>query len=364
MRHLSEVQLDLGALRRNYQALKALAGEAQVFAVVKANAYGHGLAEVVEALEGLADGFQVDDIEELREVRKRTEARILVLGYVQASDLAEAAALGGELALYDLGRVPGFAQHRIPAHLKIDNLLGRQGVLPDRLEEFADEVARAGVDVRSAYGHFANIEDTTDLTHAHAQLEVFEEAFAGLARRWPNLQRHVSATSGLMTVEQGNALVRAGIGLYGLYPSQALERSHSELGLRPVMRWVSRLAQVKRIPRGHPVGYGLTYFASREMTIGIVPQGYADGYDRGLTNSGCVLIHGRRCPVVGRVAMNMFAVDLSQVPNAEPEDEVVLLGEQGDDRITAEEIAARLGTIHYEIVARVSPLLPRTPVDG
>ena len=359
MRHLSEVQLDLEALRGNCRALKALAGEAKVFAVVKANAYGHGLAEIVQALDGHADGFQVDDIEELREVRRWSSARILVLGYVQARDLAEAAALGGDLALYDLERARGFAQHGVVAHLKVDNLLGRQGVLPERLDEFAEQVLQAGVDVRSAYGHFANIEDTTDLTHAQAQLEVFEEAFALLRHRWPNLQRHVSATSGLMTVERENAFVRTGIGLYGLYPSQALERSHSDLNLQPVMRWVSHLAQVKRIPRGHPVGYGLTYFASREMTIGIVPQGYADGYDRGLTNSGCVLVRGRRCPVVGRVAMNMFAVDLSQVPEASSEDEVVLLGAQGEERITAEEIAARLGTIHYEVVSRVSPLLPR-----
>lgn len=382
MRHLSEVQLDLEALRGNCRALKALAGEAKVFAVVKANAYGHGLAEVVQALDGQADGFQVDDIEELREVRRWSSARVLVLGYVQASDLAEAAALGGELALYDLERLSGFAQHGVVAHLKVDNLLGRQGVLPERLDEFAEQVLQAGVDVRSAYGHFANIEDTTDLTHAQAQLEVFEEAFALLKQRWPSLQRHVSATSGLMAVERENAFVRTGIGrpyegasarcrhafvrtgigLYGLYPSQALERSYSDLNLQPVMRWVSHLAQVKRIPRGHPVGYGLTYFASREMTIGIVPQGYADGYDRGLTNSGCVLVRGRRCPVVGRVAMNMFAVDLSQVPEASSEDEVVLLGAQGEERITAEEIAARLGTIHYEVVARVSPLLPRTAV--
>ena len=128
------------------------------------------------------------------------------------------------------------------------------------------------------------------------------------------------------------------------------------------MRWVTHLAQVKTLPTGHAVGYGLTYRTTRPTLVGIVPQGYSDGYDRGLSNVGEVLVHGQRCPVVGRVAMNMFAVDLSAAPDARSEDEVVLLGAQGEERITAEEIAAKLGTIAYEVVARVSPLLPRVVV--
>jgi alanine racemase len=128
------------------------------------------------------------------------------------------------------------------------------------------------------------------------------------------------------------------------------------------MRWVARLAQVKTLPKGHPVGYGLTYAAKGELPMGIVPQGYSDGYDRGLSNNGDVLVHGRRCPVIGRVAMNMFAVDLSSAPLAKQGDEVVLLGRQGAEEIAAEEIAKKLGTINYEAVSRVSPLLRRTVV--
>jgi alanine racemase len=128
------------------------------------------------------------------------------------------------------------------------------------------------------------------------------------------------------------------------------------------MRWTSHLAQVKTLPAGHPVGYGLTYRTPRPLKIGIVPQGYSDGYDRGLSNVGEVLVDGQRCPVVGRIAMNMFAIDLTPAPEARMEDEVVLMGAQGEDRITAEEIAAKLGTINYEVVARVSPLLPRIVV--
>jgi alanine racemase len=154
-------------------------------------------------------------------------------------------------------------------------------------------------------------------------------------------------------------LVRLGIGLYGLYPSAALAKTKGNLVLRPVLAWKTLLAQVKTLPARHPVGYGLTYITSRPMRVGIVPQGYSDGYDRGLSNVGEVLVGSRRCPVLGRIAMNMFAVDLSEVPEAKREDEVVLLGTQGPETISPEELAAKLGTINYEVIARISPQIHR-----
>jgi alanine racemase len=359
---LSEIQVDGEALRHNARSLRSLvAPGVQVIAVVKANAYGHGLAPVVEALESDVDGFQVDDIEELRELRRRTEKRALVLGYVAKADVAEATRLGGEMTLYDLDRLPALAEAGAKVHLKIDALLGRQGVLPRDLGSFLDALeACPSIQVLTAYAHFANIEYTTDLVHAIEQVEAFDCAFVEIRQRFPHLGRHISATSGVMTLESGNDLVRLGIGMYGMYPSSALERRHAALELRPAMRWVSHLAQVKMLPARHPVGYGLTFITPREMPIGIVPQGYGDGYDRGLSNVGEVLVGGRRCRVLGRVAMNMIAVDLTDVPDAKAEDEVVLLGSQGDERITAEEIASRIGTINYEVTTRISPLLPRS----
>jgi alanine racemase len=361
MNHLSEVQIDGAAIRHNSTALRSLAKPGtEMVAVVKANAYGHGLTEVVTALGDLPDAFQVDDIEELRELRAHTHRPALVLGYVAQADLAEAVALGSELGVWDIERVAALndiAQAQVTrarVHLKVDSLLGRLGMLPDALLPFVAQLAEYPfIEVVGIYGHYANIEDTTDLAHATAQYEAFRTVASG---KW-----HHSATSGLMTMEQlaePGALVRVGIGLYGIYPSASLARSFGHLALRPALRWVSHLAQVKVLPKGHPVGYGLTYITPREMRIGIVPQGYSDGYDRGLSSAGEVLVRGQRCPVLGRVAMNMFAIDLSAVPSY-AEDEVVLLGPQGDDRITAEEIAARIGTIAYEVVARVSPRLPR-----
>lgn len=358
--NLSEIQVDSAALVHNVRQLRALSGEGKPFvAVVKGNAYGHGLAEVVRVLETEVDAFQVDDLDELRELRRHTTKRALVLGYVPLSQLPEAIELGGELTLYDEERIDALALLGANVHLKVDALLGRQGVLPRDLEAFAAKAHRSGLHVVAAYAHFANIEDTTDLVHAHAQIETFEECFELLRGYWPALGRHLSATSGVMTVDSGSDLVRVGVGLYGMYPSAALGRRHEALDLRPAMRWVSHLAQVKTLPPRHPVGYGLTYVTSRDTRLGIVPQGYSDGYDRGLSSIGEVLVRGVRAPVLGRIAMNMFAVDLSAIPDACPEDEVVLLGSQGEDRITPEEIASRIGTINYEVTTRVSALLPR-----
>ena len=369
--NLSEVQVDRAQLVRNARALMTLVGsETTTIAVVKGNAYGHGLAEVVKALDPVVGGFQVDDIEELRAVRAVSAKRTLVLGYVSREDIREAVSLGGELAIYDTERLPFIqaagtrAGVRAKVHLKIDALLGRQGVVPDDLNAMIAALkACPEIELLSAYAHFANIEDTTDLGHAYEQLEVFDACWSLLrAQGWPDLGRHVSATSGLMTVESGNDMVRLGLGIYGMYPSASLARRHVDLDLKPALRWVSHLAQVKTLPARHPVGYGLTFITPREMRIGIVPQGYADGYDRGLSNSGEVLVRGHRCSVLGRIAMNMFAIDLSHVEDASPEDEVVLLGPQAQEQITPEEIASRLGTINYEVTTRISPLLPRRAV--
>ena len=372
--NLSEIQIDQDALRQNLSALRSLLGSGQqVAAVVKGNAYGHGLTEVVQSVDSQVDYFQVDDIDELEALRRLTQRPALVLGYVPKGQVQHAIRLGCELAVYDEERLDDIAEAgkslgtKVKVHLKVDALLGRQGVQPCDAAAIAARLAEyPSIQLAAAYSHFANIEDTTDLSHAHSQIETFEDCLADLNRRvGRNLDWHESATSGLMVFggrREGNAIARLGIGLYGLYPSASLERSHQHLNLKPVMKWVSHLAQVKSIPARHPVGYGLTYIAHSDLRIGIVPQGYSDGYDRGLSNSGQVLVRGQRCPVIGRIAMNMFAIDLSRCPEAQPEDEVVLLGEQGSEEVTAEEIAQRVGSINYEIVTRVSPLLPRVVI--
>lgn len=369
MSAVGRIEVSVAALRHNVAALRSLVRPGcQVAAVVKANAYGHGLEQVVPVLEPLVEAFQVDDLDELRALRKLTDKRALVFGYVPLHEVREAVELGGELSVFDAERLPELARCRSARiHLKIDALLGRLGLTAERLPGFLEELRKyPNLEVVSVYAHYANIEDTTDPSHAIAQESVFEESYRRVREVFPFVGRHFSATSGLMAREAANSAndwVRLGVGLYGLYPSAPLAASFAALELRPALRWVSVLAQVKELPAGHPVGYGLTYRTPRSMKIGIVPQGYADGFDRGFSNSGSVLVQGRRCAVIGRVAMNMFAVDLSNVPDAQAEDEVVLLGRQGDETISAEEVADRIETINYEVVARLNPLLDRCLID-
>ena len=178
---------------------------------------------------------------------------------------------------------------------------------------------------------------------------------------------HISATSGVLAYDQDKGLsdiVRPGIGLYGMWPSEDLRKKleSGKLDFKPVMRWVSHVAQVKTLPPNYSIGYGLTYVTEVAMKVAVIPQGYSDGYDRGLSNKGEVLIGGTRCPVLGRVAMNIFVVDVSHLSGVKAEDEAVLLGGQGDEFITAEELAGKLETINYEITTRISPLLPRVVI--
>jgi alanine racemase len=213
-----------------------------------------------------------------------------------------------------------------------------------------------------------NIEDTSDFSHAKKQIDAFQGAVADFrANEYPDVKTHLSASSGIMVYETDGGesdLVRPGIGLYGMWPSDDLKArfSRDAFELKPILRWVTHVAQVKTLPAGHSIGYGLTYVTKAPTKVAVVPQGYSDGYDRGLSNVGEVLIGGARCRVLGRIAMNMFVVDVSHLESVCREDEVVLLGEQGGERITAEEIAEKLGTINYEVTTRISPLLPRVIV--
>lgn len=367
---IATISVSREALRSNMVALRGAAPPGvSVAAVVKGNAYGCGLDEAVNSIEDQADCFQVDDVEELERLRRLTRKRALVFGYVERDRLADAIQLGCEPAIFDSGHADevGSAARKsgteVTVHLKVDALLGRLGTLPAELHALVEALVRwPELKPASAYAHFGNIEDTTDLSHAQEQAHAFDVAWKQLRQTFPALGRHMSATSGLMAdmcTPAPDDLVRLGIGLYGLYPSAALAKTKGNLVLRPVLAWKTLLAQVKTLPARHPVGYGLTYITSRPMRVGIVPQGYSDGYDRGLSNVGEVLVGSRRCPVLGRIAMNMFAVDLSEVPEAKREDEVVLLGTQGPETISPEELAAKLGTINYEVIARISPQIHR-----
>jgi alanine racemase len=221
--------------------------------------------------------------------------------------------------------------------------------------------------VEGAYTHFANIEDTLDPSFAAAQRERFRQGIDIL--RGAGLQplvAHAAATAGALLYDQSEfSMTRIGIGLYGIWPSRETQLAARERGLRialtPVLTWKTRVAQIKTVEAGEYVGYGLTFQAPRSMRVAVLPVGYYDGFDRKLSNSGRVLVNGVFAPVIGRVAMNMIMLDVTEA-NVRPDDEVVLIGRQGNAEIRAEELAEKCGTIAYEVLSRINPLIPRVAV--
>ncbi len=217
--------------------------------------------------------------------------------------------------------------------------------------------------------HFANIEDTTDDYYPKFQLENFRQAIDWFKQRDINVPlRHMSCSAAsILFPETHFELARVGIGLYGLWPSKETMvscrlRGQEALRLKPVLSWRARVAQVKNVARGAYVGYGCTYRTTRPTRLAVIPVGYYDGYDRSLSNAAYVLIRGKRAPVRGRVCMNFFMVYITDIPGVKLEDQVTLIGKDGRDKITADQLATLAGTINYEIVSRINPSIPRVVV--
>jgi alanine racemase len=243
-------------------------------------------------------------------------------------------------------------------------------VLPEKVRGFVDQLQDvAGARLAGVSTHFANIEDTLNHEYAQSQLDKFQQALGVLGElKVKPRYIHTAATAAAILFDKTHFnLIRAGIGIYGLWPSRetylsALLGHRPVPDLQPVLSWKTRLVQIKELPEGSYIGYGCTYRATRSIRVGILPVGYADGYDRKLGNTAYVLIRGKRAPVIGRICMNLTMVDVSDVPRAGLEDEAVLLGRDGEEQITAETMAEWAGTINYEVLTRISPLLPRRVV--
>ncbi len=373
---LLRVEISRSALRHNVGIFRRLAGpRRRLLAVVKANAYGHGMLEVSKiVLEAGADWLGVHSLEEGLGLRRAGfEAPILVLGYVPLDGLEAAVAADLRIVVYNnetldrLGAAAAAAGRAARVHVKLETGTHRQGVRGEDAVRFVRRASRVpGVVVEGLASHFANIEDTTAREYPRLQLRLFREAADRLRAAGFRIPiRHMASTAAtLLFPETRFDLVRAGIGLYGLWPSKETFLScqihkGAPPRLRPVLAWKARVAQVKDVPSGAFVGYGCSYRTTRRSRLAIIPAGYAEGYDRRLSNSGHVLIRGRRAPVRGRVAMDFFTADVTDIPGVRVEDEATLIGRDGRERITADQLAALAGTIAYEIVARINPLVPR-----
>lgn len=370
-------EVDRTALADNIRTFRRLVGPAVRLAVaVKAEGYGHGLVLAARAfLEGGADWLCVHALREARALRGAgLTCPIYILGPVPLADLAEVEALDARLVVYNRETVErlGALGARVRLHLKVETGNHRQGVeLPEALA-LADLIAATpGLELEGLASHFANIEDTTDHRYARRQLAAFEEAVAALRTAGhPVPIRHLSnSAAALLWPERCFEMVRLGIAAYGMWPSKETQVAATLVGrgdvrLRPALCWKTRVGQVKEVPAGALIGYGCTYRTTHPTRLAILPVGYADGYDRGLSNRALVLVRGRPAPVRGRVCMNITMVDVTDVPEAGLEDEVVLLGRQGEEEVTAEQLGDWAGTINYEIVARIADHVPRVEGRG
>jgi alanine racemase len=363
------LEISQSALQANARGLKRFIGKkTDLIAVVKSNAYGHGTTSVVRSLSTIADRFAVDSIDEANVAAAHTKKPILILGYTLRDRLQEAVRRGYGLTTYaseTIEVLSKIATTRHPAklHLKIETGTSRQGILPTDLPQFIRRILKnKHLRIEGVSTHFANSEEAHDPSYAMEQLQRFETAVAELALLGvhPPVMHTACSAAAILHPQTRFTAVRAGIALYGLWPSEETrEFAPQNLRLTPALTWKTVIAQVKHLPTGTPISYGRTERLKRDSRIAVLPIGYWDGYDRALSSQGNVLIRGKRAKILGRVCMNMCMADVTDIPSARIEDEVVLLGHQGKERIYAEELAEKAKTINYEIVTRINPLIPR-----
>ncbi|MFN3301712.1 MAG: alanine racemase [Patescibacteria group bacterium] len=369
---LTWLEISKSALIDNIKEFrKIISPKVKLMAVVKSNAYGHGLIGVAKIVEKFIDYFGVASLDEALELKKNgLKKPILILTYWEINKIQKIDDKI-EFTVYTypqakiLSKLSQKIRKNIKIHLKIDTGTSRIGILPEEGLSFALKCLKLpGLIIKGVFTHFAKSEAyNQDYTLLQAQkLSKVGEILAKNGVKYGLL--HASCTaSTIVNPATHFDMVRLGIGLYGLWPSQETKKLSQKLGrylnLRPALTWKTKVIQVKELPAGTPIGYDCTYYLKKKSKIAVLPVGYWDGYDRKLSNCGEVLIRGRRAPIRGRICMNLMMVEVTKIPNVKIGDEVVLIGKQGKEEITAEEIAEKIKSINYEVVTRINLLLPR-----
>jgi alanine racemase len=373
-------EIDLTAIAHNIRALRRLTHpSARLMAAVKADGYGHGAAHVARtALAHGATDLGVARIEEGLALRRQgIGAPILIFGYTPADRTH--ALLDHDLVptiftlenARELSAAAAAAGASLPVHVKIDTGMGRLGLPCDEMrpkgaapakEEILRMTQLPGIVLQGVYTHFATA-DHADTHYAEQQFGRFLRLLAQLDAAGCRIPLRHAANSGAIIGMPHTHLemVRAGISVYGLYPSSEVDRAR--LALKPAMALKARIIHLKQVPAGTCISYGCTYTTPRPTTIATVPVGYADGYSRGLSNKGGMLVGGRRVPIVGRVCMDLTMIDVGRVPRVRIGDEAVLIGRQHNETIGADELAAALDTISYEVVSALTGRVPRVYTD-
>ena len=364
------VTIDLGALASNIRWIKArVGGHVALMAVLKADAYGHGAAEVARAaLQNGADLLAVANMAEALELREaHIDAPILLLSYVPAEAIPTAIAHGLSVTVFDEAcaarciSATANAGLMLKVHVKVDTGMGRLGVLPPVTNALCRQLQdTSGIDLEGVYTHFATADD--DPAYMREQLKTFNRVQSQLRRAGVGVKYiHAANSAALLNGDDSYFnVIRPGLLLYGLEP---MPNSAFAQQIRPVMSWRTQIAQVKTLPPDSPVGYGRAYRTRGRETIAVAPVGYADGLRRTPYSWREVLIQGQRAPLAGRVSMEKITINVSHIRDVAVGDEVVLMGRQGDDSISADEIATWIHSNSYEVVTSIAPRVPRTYIN-
>ena len=364
------IEIDKKAIAHNYRVFRSLISpQTKMMAVVKSNAYGHNLFEYAKEMEKLgADWLGVDSVVEGLALRREgCRLPILVLGYTLPEMLSEAVKHNLSLTLSnfdyfkDIAKLAG--KNKLAVHLKVNSGMNRQGFAESEMVKVLRELGKLKnkIKVEGLYTHFAAAKNPSFPADTKKQMVIFEKWQKALEKAGYEVLAHAGATSGTMIFPESHYdMVRAGIGIYGLWPSAEVKAYlEPKYKLVPVLSWRSLVAEMKIIEKGEGVGYDLSERVNRKTKIAIIPIGYWHGYPRALSSIGSVLVGGQRAKVLGRVCMDMIMVDVTDIKKVKVGDEVTLLGRDGQEEISANDLAVLSGTSCYEIVTRINPLIKR-----
>ncbi len=367
MYYRTQVAVDMDAIEYNFARVGArLAPGVKCLAVIKADAYGHGAVPIARQLDGRCDFFGVACIEEALElVNAGIKSPVLILGHVAPEHYSAVVKYGIRIPIFTVDDAAALSDEAVrqgrtaPFHFAVDTGMSRIGfsVSEDSADKCALIANMPNLFAEGLFSHFATA-DCADLKRSVVQREQFCTFISMLESRGVNIPiKHLNNSAGIINFDRHFDMCRMGIVLYGLYPSEDVDKSH--LSIRPVMSWKTHISYIKTLEPGREISYGGTFTTDREMRIATIPVGYADGYPRCLSNKGRVIINGAYAPIVGRVCMDQFMVDVSHIPDCKIDDEVILVGGQGGTVLSMEEVSQAAHSFNYELPCRISRRVPR-----
>ena len=366
--HRVKANINLDAICNNLiQTRKRLAEDVKLMAIIKADGYGHGAVPIAKATEDIVDAYGVAILEEAVELRKANVTKpILILGYTSPTQYEEMICNNVMPVIFTLEHAKELSKcaqrigKTVDIHIALDTGMGRIGfLLTDESVDIIKAISELpNINIAGMFTHFA-CADMTDKSSAAEQFRRYTAFAERLEKVGIEIEtKHAANSAAIIDMPETQMnMVRSGISTYGLYPSDEVDKN--SLKIMPAMELVTRVVYVKDVEIGTTIGYGSTFVADRRTTVATIPVGYADGYPRALSNRGYVLIHGKKAPIIGRVCMDQFMVDVTDIAEVREGDQVILVGADGAERITVEELSELAYTFNYEFICDISKRVPR-----